>query len=208
MSRVMAMNLSSDRPRFAHALLLMWVCLSLLAACSSLQVDQGSGVSSGNGGTGGASTTSGAGGIDLSASATASTGSGAGDAGPYCVSAPYETDIVLILPDGQVPCGGSNGNQDLTGVVVDSGSPAEIMIDTCVPGTGCAPSIVRLTLTSPGLTVSVPPGSFARLQYSSFYNFTCASVVMVTEADSFGGMVDPNAKGRVWVIVSADQPIQ
>src|SRR5262249_31111628 len=126
----------------------------------------------GAGGAGGAVASNGAGGLmwpSSTTSGTAGAGGNPADAGPGWMSNPYETDLVLTLPGEQMVYCDEVGNQDLTGVVVDSGLPAELWIDTCEPGTGCAPAIVRLSATGPGLTFSVPPGSFARVQYSAYW---------------------------------------
>jgi hypothetical protein len=59
--------------------------------------------------------------------------------------------------DGGYRAGGARLEGGIIGRVSES-SAGEVVVDTCDPSTGCQPTLVRMAVNAPGLTLAIPVG--------------------------------------------------
>jgi len=121
----------------------------------------------------------------------------------------------VVLPDGQehstnavdaaarsVDGGLSFGARALEGSIsgrVAAQSAGEVVVDTCDPSTGCAPTLYRLTATAPGLSLGIPVGREVSARWSFRDGWGSPQQVAILDGGG-ASMADGTRALRLWAV--------
>ena len=99
--------------------------------------------------------------------------------------------------DGGYRVGGTRLEGSISGHVTES-SAGEVVVDTCDASTGCPPTLYRLAVSAPGLTLAIPVGR----EVSANWAFTIggrASGLQLAILDGAGGADTTDGTRPVWL---------
>lgn len=137
----------------------------------------------------------------------------AGGAGAACGTKEGEGfEAALALPGGEVfDCSmGTPLSPDGAVIegVVTAGSLADgVEIDACPPSADCTPLIARLSVDTPGLSATIPTGTFVRVALQrgpsgdGVSTQKCGHSVVIVNLASWDGVANPTEPGeRLWFV--------
>lgn len=165
-----------------------------------------------SGGGGAASTTTESGG---GGSATASTGGGgtttttatSSTLNPSCTGGFSIKAQVETAGGTMYDCFGSGSGFDLDSDAVVTGVEGDaIVIDTCLPGMGCEPTIVKVRVVSAGFLAKVPTGAFVHATASIWSDGVaiCHASAEIVNLPSLQGQANPiTSRPLVWLRVES-----
>lgn len=181
-----------------------------LASCTP-----GAGGDGGTTSTGGASTNSGGGGAVTSSGGGGATTISTSNTSPSCTAVGFKVGVAYTDADGNVidcslpPTPGDNHELDADGLVTSS-SPNHLEVDTCAPGTGCAPSVVKVNFGArDDLTLPIPVGTPVHLHVGvSAGDYYCSTGVEITNLASWAGVTNPaTPRSIVWLELASQTAI-
>lgn len=107
------------------------------------------------------------------------------------------------------PIGTSSPEWQTTGAI-DASQENSFVIDTCPPGSGCAPTFVKVVIEAPGLHQVLPVGAFINLHVvTHHYGYNnVATMLSVRNVPTWQGIVNPVSNVERWYLLTSEQSLE